>query len=826
MKKTILRISGMHCASCSALIERALKKEKGIKSINVNLATEKAYLEFDPNEISIDAIKKNIEKLGYEVTEDLEETSNHSEKIMKKTILRISGMHCASCSALIERALKKEKGIKSINVNLATEKAYLEFDPNEISIDAIKKNIEKLGYGTVEETFKEEIKIVPEEKKAQEIQRLENRFLLALIFGLPMAMMMVGEYIGMKKVPAEDYNTLFFVEVILTTTVIIVAFDIWQRGFKNIIRLTPNMDSLIFTGSAVAYFYSMIYGAILLFAGEEINPQALYFESAALILVFISLGKYLEAVTKGKTSEAIKKLIGLQPKEATVIKDGQETKIPISEVKVGDIILVRPGEKIPVDGAVIDGYSGVDEKAITGESIPVEKKKNDNVIGGTINKTGILKFKATRIGKDMVLGQIIKIVEEAMGSKAPVQLLVDKVSLYFVPTIIVIAFLAFIIWILAGQSFTFALMVFVSVLIIACPCALGLATPTAIMMGMDLAVQNGILIKNSNALQMAKDINMIVFDKTGTLTKGEPVVTDVIQVKKDISKNSVLQIAASVEKNSEHPLAQAIVNKAKEEKVNLLEVKDFYAIPGYGVLAELENKKILFGTRKLMINNQIDPDTVEERLSLLESQGKTAMILAFNGEVIGLIAVADTLKENSKEAVEMLHKMGKKVCIITGDNARAAQAIARQVGIDTVLAEVLPQEKAAEIKRLQSEGNIVAMVGDGINDAPALAQSDLGIALGSGTDVAMETGEIVLIKNDLRDVVTAIDVSEYTLKKIKQNLLWAFCYNVIGIPIAAGVLYPFTGWLLSPAIAAAAMSFSSVSVVSNALLMKRHKLKK
>ena len=478
-----------------------------------------------------------------------------------------------------------------------------------------------------------------------------------------------------------------------------------------------------------------------------------------------------------------------------------------------------------MDGIVIDGYSGVDEKAITGESIPVEKKKGDEVIGATINKTGVLKFKATRVGKDTMLAQIIKIVEEAMGSKAPIQLLADKVSFYFVPSVIGIAILSFAIWLVLGQPLAFALPVFVAVLIIACPCALGLATPTAVMMGTGLAAQNGILIKSGKALEIARDVNVVIFDKTGTLTKGEPSVTDVVKIRNDVSENLILQVAASVEKNSEHPLAQAIINKAKEEKINFLEVKNFQAIPGHGVLADLENKKILFGTRKLMFDNQIDPSLIEEKMVSLENQGKTTMILAQDKNIIGIIAVADTLKDYSKEAIKMLHEMGKKVAIITGDNKRVGQAIAQQVGIDRVLAEVLPQEKSAEIKKLQSEGNVVAMVGDGINDAPALAQADLGIALGSGTDVAMETGEIVLIKDDLRDVVAAIDLSKYTLNKIKQNLFWAFFYNIVGIPLAAGILYPFTGWLLNPAIAAAAMAFSSVSVVSNSLLMKRYKPK-
>jgi len=633
------------------------------------------------------------------------------------------------------------------------------------------------------------------------------------------------------------------------------------------------MDSLIFIGTAVAYFYSLTI-TVLMFLGTKTEAH-LYYESAALILVFISLGKYLEAITKGKTSEAIKKLIGLQPKEATILKilnsksailnkfkiqnskfkteDYEEIKVPIEKVQIDDIVIVKPGEKIPVDGIVIDGHSSVDEKAITGESIPVEKKKGDEVIGATINKTGVLKFKATRVGKDTMLAQIIKIVEQAMGSKAPIQLLADKVSFYFVPTVIGIAILVFAIWLLFGQPLAFALTVFVAVLIIACPCALGLATPTAVMMGTGLAAKYGILIKSGKALEIARDVNIVIFDKTGTLTKGEPAVTDILSVteirnpKSEILNKSkienpkslkdlILQIAASLEKNSEHPLAEAIVKKAKEEKLELFEVNNFQAIPGHGVSAEINGKKILFGTRKLMFDNQIDPSFIEEKMIALEDQGKTAMILAqtpirneiSNGagkNIIGIIAVADTLKEYAKEAVEMLHKMGKEVAIITGDNKRVGQAIAKLVGIDRVLAEVLPQDKAAKIKKLQSEGNVVAMVGDGINDAPALAQADLGIALGSGTDVAMETGEIVLIKDDLRDVIAAINLSKYTLNKIKQNLFWAFLYNIVGIPLAAGVLYPFTGWLLNPAIAAAAMAFSSLSVVSNALLMKRYKPK-
>ena len=782
-----------------------------------------------------------------------------SPKMTQKTILKISGMDCASCAVNIENALRKETGVKSANVNFASEKLYLEFDEVKISIARIKNIIEKLGYKAVEETIepafaeatagKEERHDYHKEAKVQEIQKLKKRFIFALIFSLPIIYMVMGEMLGLPMPSAfggESYGSI--IQFVLVTAVIISCFNIWTSGFKNLLRLAPNMDSLIFIGTATAYFYSLAISIILLF-GTVVGEVHLYYESAALILVFISLGKYLEVKTLGKASEAIKKLIGLQPKEATIIKGNEEIKISISEVKVGDIILVKPGEKIPVDGKVLDGYSGVDEKAITGESMPVEKRKGDEVIGATINKTGVLKFRATRIGKDTMLAQIIKIVEEAMGSKAPIQLLADKVSFYFVPSVIGIAIFASVVWLLLGQSLTFVLTVFVAVLIIACPCALGLATPTAVMMGTGLAAKNGILIKSSKALEMVKKVNMIIFDKTGTLTRGEPVVTDIILSSKLKAQSSnlpvqaglqlktqsyfgekeILRIAASVEKNSEHPLAEAIVKKAKEKNLALSKVEGFQAIPGQGVKGELrirnQELRILLGNRKLMQENKIAMKQFSNlTIEKLENQGKTVMMIAAKKyQILGLIAVADTLKDYSKEAINMLHKMGKKVAIITGDNQRVAQAIAKQVGIDYVLAEVLPQEKAKEIKRLQQQGNIVAAVGDGINDAPMLAQADLGIALGSGTDVAMETGEIVLIKDDLREVVTAIDLSKYTLRKIKQNLFWAFFYNLVGIPMAAGILYPFTGWLLNPAIAAAAMAFSSVSVVSNAVLMKRYK---
>ncbi|MBU3957344.1 heavy metal translocating P-type ATPase [Patescibacteria group bacterium] len=732
---------------------------------------------------------------------------------MEKITLPIKGMHCVACALTIEKALMKEKGVLGANVNFASEKASLEFNPQKVNLKQIKKVIRQAGYEVVEADSHQKA-------ESQEIGRLKKRLIVSVIFGLPLIYLVMGQMLGLPIPKLSPFYQLF-IQFILATVVILVSFELWQSGFKSLVRLKPNMDSLIFMGTAAAYFYSLIISLGFWLNSQEGLPH-LYYESAVFILIFITLGKYLEATTKGKTSEAIKKMIELQPKKAVVIRGGKEIKIPVSQVKVGDIVLVKPGEKIPVDGKVTDGYSSVDESMITGESIPVEKKKNDEIIGGTINQTGRLVFQATRVGEETTLAQIIKIVEEAMGSKAPIQLLADKVAYYFVPSVIGIAILALIIWLFLGQSFTFALTVFVSILIIACPCALGLATPTAVMMGTGLAAQNGILIKNSSALEMVQKVNMVVFDKTGTLTKGKPVVTDVLKVTN--SKLNVLQIAASLERNSEHPLAQAIIDRAKEKKLKPSPVKSFEAIPGKGIQAKLKNSLVLIGTRKLITENKITINTdTNKMIKKLENQGKTVMLLTIGKKLVGIIAVADTLKEYSKEAVSMLHQMGKKVAIITGDNQRVAKAIAKQVGIDEVLAEVLPQEKAEEIKKLQKQGKMVAMIGDGINDAPALAQADLGIALGSGTDIALETGEIVLIKDDLRDVIKAIDLSQYTLKKIKQNLFWAFFYNSFSIPIAAGILYPFTGWLLSPVIAAAAMAFSSVSVVSNALLMKGYK---
>jgi Cu+-exporting ATPase len=799
---------------------------------------------------------------------------------MTKAIFKISKMHCASCASLIEQTLRKEAGVNSANVNFAAEKLYLDFDPKKITSDKVRQIVESLGYGATEETT-EDLIYGREKNNNEEIKILKKRFFFSLLFSLPVIFLAMGPMFGLNQGLINE-NLNIIVQFIFTTLVIFFSFSLWKSGFVNLIKRRPNMDSLVFIGTASAYFYSLIGAILVLFQKAKMH---LYFESAALILMFISLGKYLEGLTKGKTTEAIKKLFELGAKEATIITQNsklktqkynfkfnseiyQEIKVPIEKVRVGDIVLVRPGEKIPVDGVVIEGYSAVDEKAITGESIPVEKKKGDLVIGATINQTGVLYIQATRVGKDTMLSQIIKVVEEAIGSKPPIQLLADKVSFYFVPAVILIAVLSLIVWMVLGYPFSFAQTAFVSVLVIACPCALGLATPTAVMMGTGLAAKRGILIKTGRALEMADKIDIFVFDKTGTLTKGKPAVTDLISVREIPStkhfgeaesrsarqipnKLKILQLAASLEKNSEHPLARAILEKAKKEKVDFLPIENFKAIAGQGIVGEYQGEKLFLGTRKLMEENKIEIKAVESKIVSLEKQGKTVMILAAGKKVLGLIAVADVVRKEAEETIDLLHQMGKKVAMISGDNWRVAEAVGKRLGIDYILAEVLPQDKARIVKTMQLDLAIdnlnsenchakrdpasreklsnlprkwvVAMVGDGINDAPAMAQADLGIALKSGTDIALETGDLILLRDDLRDVVAAIKLSSFTLKKIKQNLFWAFIYNIVGIPIAAGILYPFTGLLLNPAIAAAAMAFSSVSVVTNALLMRSFK---
>jgi Cu+-exporting ATPase len=808
MIKTTIKIGGMHCASCIAKIEKALSKTNGVKNASVNFATEKASIEYDPKVVGLKEITKAVEAIGYKAKADY-----------KKVTLKVIGMESPHCAKIVDKALKKTRGVINVEVNFANQWARIEFFPSSAKISQIKQAIKDAGY---ESLVAEEEKITDLEKEAREkeIRILKLKFAVSAILSVPIFLGSFPEWF--PWIP--EFMTQFIFLFILATPVQFWAGWQFYRGFWAALKYkTADMNTLIAVGTSAAYLYSATatFFPSLFKGGLKV---VVYYDTAAIIITLILLGRLLETIAKGKTSEAIKKLMGLQAKTARVIKNKRELDIPIEEVEIGDLVLVRPGEKIPVDGVIKEGHSAIDESMITGESMPVIKKEGAQVIGATINKTGAFKFEATKIGKDTVLSQIIKLVEEAQGSKAPMQRLADKISGIFVPVVIVIAVLTFLVWLVFGPTpaFTFALLNFVAVLIIACPCALGLATPTAIMVGTGKGAENGVLIKSGESLETAHKINTIIFDKTGTITKGEPEVTDIIAVN-GFTQEQILKLAASTEKGSEHPLGEAVVNKAKEKKIKLSYPKNFRAIAGHGVEAEVGNKHVVLGNLKLMRDKKIKIENLYKEAERLSGEGKTPVFVVVNKLPAGIIAVADTLKENSTESVEELHKLGLEVAMITGDNKRTAEAIAKKAGIDRVLAEVLPGDKAKEVKKLQKQGKIVAMVGDGINDAPALAQADVGIAIGTGTDVAMEASDITLISGDLRGVVTAVQLSKKTIGIIKQNLFWAFFYNVAGIPVAAGILYPFFGVLLSPVIAAAAMAFSSVSVVTNSLRLRRFK---
>ena len=809
-KRIVLDIGGMHCATCVQTIEKRLRKLEGIIYVSVNLAAEKAVIDYDPKLVDQQSIEKTITEIGYTV-------------IHQNVTLKLGGMHCAVCAQTIEKVLNKQEGVYKAGVNFALETATVEYNPAQISLEVIKKTIREVGYEVIEP----EGGVEDTEQKGhdREIRSLKLKLVFSAVFAV------IVEFLGNLKTLSSSFPPIDpYIPVIMflfaTPIQFIVGRNFFVGAYKALKNRNPNMDVLVAMSTSAAYFYSVY---VTFFGSGN-----LYYSTAVMLMAFLILGKLLEAIAKGRTSAAIRKLMGLRAKTARVIRNSEEVEIPVEEVQVGDIVVVRPGEKIPVDGVVTDGYSGVDEKVITGESIPVEKRAGDNVVGATLNKTGTLKFEATKVGADTVFAQIIKLVENALGSKAPIQRMVDIVSSYFVPAVIITATAAFIVWSLSGAAFTFALTVFIAVLIIACPCAMGLATLTAIMVGVGKGAENGILIKSGEALETVHKLQAVVFDKTGTLTKGEPEVTDIIPVSslsgtskklEKLGEDGLLRFAAVAEKNSEHPLGEAIVKRAKEQHLEVADPEFFNALPGYGVEVKFDGKTVLLGNRKLMEKNGIAVGLLEEAMNALEENGKTAVLVAVDDEAAGLIAVADTLKQYSVEAVKTLQKMGLEVVMLTGDNERTAKAIARQVGVDRVLAEVLPSDKASEIKRLQDEDKTVAMVGDGVNDAPALAQADIGIAVGGGTDVAMETGDIVLVKNDLRDVVIGIQLSKATMTKIKQGLFWAFAYNAALIPVAAGILYPFLGVLLNPVFAAAAMAFSSVSVVTNASLLKRFKPK-
>ena len=810
-----LKINGMTCASCAKAVERSVGKLEGVESATVNFATEKLSVNFNDSNLSLNDIKDAVKKAGYSAEDDIE---------LREIIVPIGGMTCASCAKAVERSINKLEGIDEVNVNFATEKATVKYNPYKSRISEIKGAITKAGYKplevSAEDTVDEE-----KERREKEMKTLLTKFIVSAIFSIPLLYLAMGHMIGLPipEIINAHYNPFNFAlaQLLLTIPVVIAGNKFYTGGFKALIRRTPNMDSLIAIGTSAAILYG-IYGTIKIYEGDLQYANDLYFETAGVIVTLILLGKYLESVSKGKTSEAIKKLMGLQPKTAIVIQDGKEVTIPIEEVEVGDIVLVKPGEKIPVDGVVIEGHTSVDESMLTGESIPVEKEEGSKVIGASINKNGTIQFKANKVGKDTALAQIIKLVEDAQGSKAPIAKMADVISGYFVPVVIVIAILSGLVWyFLGGATGIFALTIFIAVLVIACPCALGLATPTAIMVGTGKGAEHGVLIKGGVPLETTHKIETIVFDKTGPITEGKPEVTDIVMAN-EYNKEQLLSLAASAEKSSEHPLGEAIVRAAEDKKLELKKIDKFYAIPGHGIEVTIEGKDILLGNKKLMDDRNIKI-TLPEASDRLASEGKTPMFIAINDNLAGMIAVADVVKESSAEAIKRLHDMGIEVAMITGDNKRTAEAIAKQVGIDIVLAEVLPEDKANEVKKLQDKGKKVAMVGDGINDAPALAQADVGMAIGSGTDVAMESADIVLMKSDILDVVTAIQLSKATIRNIKQNLFWAFAYNTAGIPLAAGLLYIFGGPKLNPMFAAAAMSLSSVSVLTNALRLKGFK---
>ncbi|KKR33523.1 MAG: Copper-translocating P-type ATPase [Candidatus Gottesmanbacteria bacterium GW2011_GWC2_39_8] len=882
--KINLKISGMHCSSCETLIKEELSEIPGLTVETIDSKSGNAVLLSENSDISDEAIIKAVENAGYKAVIEksngngkansinsniLKEETTRTEGGLKITIdidlkklltsqemklgngtheqtptpvpinkiteqetggtkrvnLSLSGMHCSSCAGLIEKSLKKVSGVTLANVNFAAEKAMVDFNTGLTSIEELIKSVEKAGYKA--EMVNTQDREFETKKRQAEIRSYRNKFISGLILSWPMLYFMFFDFFSFMPGKAYFLPLVGVISFILATPVQLILGQGFYKGMVSALRMkTFNMDSLIAIGTTTAFVYSLFNYAIYVIKtgsfvglnGEKI-PE-LYFETAAFLITFVLLGKWLELRAKGQTSNAIKKLMGLAPKTARVIRNGNTSDIPIDEVVKGDIILVRPGEKIPVDGKITKGSSSVDQSMITGESIPVEKNAGDMVVGATINKMGSFEFEATRVGAETTLSQIIRLIEEAQGSKAPIQAFADRISAFFVPAVIIIAIITFGTWFLVlGSPLSYALMAFTAVIVIACPCALGLATPTALMVGTGKGAEHGILIKGGEPLEKACKVNAIVFDKTGTLTNGKPVVTD-IDSYSNFSEDEVLSLAAGLEKSSEHPLAEAIVSYAIEESVKSGEVSNFKAIAGHGVEGTINSQKYYFGNRKLITDIVGLPiERIDRKIGRLEEQGKTAMIFSNDKEILGTIAVADTVKDNSKEAVQRLTDRGIDVYMITGDNRRTAEAIAKQLGITNILAEVLPEDKANEVKKLQGSGKIVAMVGDGINDAPALAQADLGIAMGSGTDVAMESGGIVIVKNDLRDVMTAINLSKETMGKIKQNMFFALFYNVIGIPVAARAL-AFMGLILKPELAGLAMALSSISVVSNSLTLR------
>ncbi|MGN7892170.1 heavy metal translocating P-type ATPase [Bacillus sp. 22475] len=801
-KEANLQISGMTCAACANRIEKGLKKVEGVHEANVNFALEKTKIMYDPTKTNPQQFKEKVESLGYGIVSD-------------KAEFTVSGMTCAACANRVEKRLNKLDGVNKATVNFALESATVDFNPDEVNVNEMKSAITKLGY---------KLEVKPDDQDAstdhrlQEIERQKKKFIISFILSFPLLWAMVSHFSFTSFIYLPDMLMNPWVQLALATPVqFIIGGQFYVGAYKALRNKSANMDVLVALGTSAAYFYS-VYLSIQSIGSSE-HMTDLYFETSAVLITLIILGKLFEAKAKGRSSEAIKKLMGLQAKTATVVRDGTEIKILIEEVVAGDIVYVKPGEKIPVDGEIVEGKSAIDESMLTGESIPVDKSIGDVVIGSTINKNGFLKVKATKVGRDTALAQIIKVVEEAQGSKAPIQRVADQISGIFVPVVVVIAIIAFAVWMIfvTPGDFGGALEKMIAVLVIACPCALGLATPTSIMAGSGRSAEYGILFKGGEHLEATHRLDTVILDKTGTVTNGKPVLTDVI-VADGFNENELLRLVGAAERNSEHPLAEAIVEGIKEKKIDIPSSEMFEAIPGFGIESVVEGKQLLIGTRRLMKKFNINIEEVSKSMEALEREGKTAMLIAIDKEYAGIVAVADTVKDTSKAAIARLKKMGLDVVMITGDNTQTAQAIAKQVGIDHVIAEVLPEGKAEEVKKLQANGKKVAMVGDGINDAPALATANIGMAIGTGTDVAMEAADITLIRGDLNSIADAIFMSKMTIRNIKQNLFWALAYNALGIPIAA------LGFL-APWVAGAAMAFSSVSVVLNALRLQRVKLK-
>ena len=796
--KAEIKISGMHCASCALNVEKSLNKLEGVAKAQVNFGTEKATVEYDANKVELQELEDTVEEAGYGV-------------VNEKAIIKIGGMTCAMCVQAIEGVLKKIDGISAVTVNLAAEKAYVTYNPQMTSVNEMKIAIENLGYEYL--GLEGEIPGDREDKlREADLKGKRNRFIVAFAVSIPLMILM---YAGVMM----PFNMAYFMLAVTILPFIYVSYPIFSAAYRSLQIRTLNMDVMYSMGIGVA-FISSILGTF----NVVLTPEFMFYETALMLAGFLMFGRWLESRAKGRTGTAIKKLLGLQAKNATVLRDegasSVEIQIPTEDVVVGDIVLVKPGERIPVDGKVVSGESYVDESMITGEPIPNLKIAGSSVVGGTINQNGVLKFRSEKIGKDTVLAQIIKLVESAQGSKPPVQRIADQAVSYFIPTVLTIAIVSFIVWyFILGSTILFGLTVLISILVVACPCALGLATPTAVTVGIGRGAELGILVKDGEALEMSGKLTTILFDKTGTLTKGKPEVNDIFGIKTD--DRTLLQIAASVEKNSQHPLGQAIVTKAKDNDIKLNESENFDTFPGKGVSADLNDKKIIIGNRILVEDNNIPiSSSDEEIISKIEEKGKTVVLVASGDDLVGVLGISDTLKTDASKAISELKRIGLNVAMITGDNKRTANAIARDISIDNVLAEVLPGDKSAEVKRLQEKGEVVAFVGDGINDAPALAQADVGIAIGSGTDVAIESGEIVLIKDNLLDAVAGLQLSKKVMGRIKLNLFWAFAYNMILIPVAAGLLYPTFGITFRPEYAGLAMTLSSVTIVTLSLLLK------